>query len=91
MPYCKKFSRSLGARRIGGIFAFRWHFLKIYNTLPSSPLEEKESCDSNRIMDHGFKQRVAPYPSVLTFSVDSPNDIALVEGVMHTDPLWGRY
>jgi 3-deoxy-manno-octulosonate cytidylyltransferase (CMP-KDO synthetase) len=81
----------LNARRIYGIFAFRWKFLKVFNSLPESPLELVESCDSNRICDHGYKQRIAPFPFRPSFSVDSPGDVALVEGAMKTDPLWGTY
>lgn len=91
VPYCKTFQRDLGAKRIYGIFAFRWHFLTFFNQLPPSPLEEKESCDSNRILDHGFKQRIALYPYHPQFSVDSPNDITLVEKHITQDPLWGKY
>ena len=91
IPYCKQFSASLGARRIYGILAFRWHFLKVFNQLPESPLELKESCDSNRIMDHGYRQRIAPYPYKASFSVDSPRDIEQVEKYLASDPLWGKY
>ncbi|HLB43377.1 MAG TPA: 3-deoxy-manno-octulosonate cytidylyltransferase [Gammaproteobacteria bacterium] len=91
IPYCKKFSSKLGARRIYGIFSFRWNFLKKFNELPESPLELNESCDSNRIIDHGFSQRIVPYPYKESFSVDSPIDIAKVENHMKNDPLWGVY
>ena len=91
VPYCERFSRDLGARRIHGVFAFRWHFLKTFTALPESPLELVESCDSNRIMDHGYRQRVAPYPFRPSFSVDSPADTALVEAHMQQDDLWGKY
>jgi 3-deoxy-manno-octulosonate cytidylyltransferase (CMP-KDO synthetase) len=91
VPYTKRFSPELGAQRIYGIFAFRWHFLKTFNSLPESPLELIESCDSNRILDHGYRQRIAPYPFRPSFSVDSPSDIGLVENVMEQDPLWGKY
>lgn len=91
VPYCKKFTRELGARRIYGIFAFRWHFLKTFTSMPESPLELVEACDSNRIFDNGFRQRIAPYPFVPSFSVDTPEDAELVETHMEKDPLWGRY
>ncbi len=91
VPYCKKFSAELGAKRIYGIFAFRWHFLQTFTALSPSPLELLESCDSNRIMDHGFRQRIAPYPYRLSFSVDSPADTALVEAGLQRDELWGKY
>jgi 3-deoxy-manno-octulosonate cytidylyltransferase (CMP-KDO synthetase) len=91
IPHCKTFSLELGAKRIYGIFAFRWSFLKTFNELSESPLELKECCDSNRIMDHGLKQRIAPYPYKHSFSVDSPCDIEKVEAYMHQDVLCGAY
>ena len=92
VPYCKKFPpKELVPRRIYGIFAFRWHFLKAFTTIPESPLELVESCDSNRILDNGYRQRIAPYEFHPSFSVDSPADIDTVEMNMRNDPLSGRY
>jgi 3-deoxy-manno-octulosonate cytidylyltransferase (CMP-KDO synthetase) len=91
VPYAKQFSAELGALRIYGLFAFRKGFLDTFTRLAPSPLEIKESCDSNRIFDHGYRQRVAPYPFCPSFSVDSPGDIGLVEAAMLQDPYWGRY
>ncbi len=91
IPYTKKFDPSLGAFRIYGILAFRWSFLQEFNSLPESPLEIKESCDSNRIFDHGHKQRMAPYPFKPSFAVDKPEDILLVEQNIVKDSLWGKY
>ena len=91
IPYAKTFSPELGAMRVGGIFGFRWQFLKWFTDQPESPLEIKEACDSNRICDNGFRQRIAPVPYRPYFSVDSPDDIALVETALKEDPLWGRY
>jgi 3-deoxy-manno-octulosonate cytidylyltransferase (CMP-KDO synthetase) len=91
VPWTKSFSPELGARRIYGIFAFRWHFLKTFTSMPESPLELKESCDSNRILDNGYRQRIAPYPSVPSFSVDSPSDTELVESHIRDDEFWGKY
>jgi len=91
IPHCKQFHLDLGAKRIYGIFGFRWHFLKKFTQLSESPLELKESCDSNRIVDYGYRQRIAPYPYKPSFSVDSPADINLVESYIINDPLWGAY
>jgi 3-deoxy-manno-octulosonate cytidylyltransferase (CMP-KDO synthetase) len=80
IPYSKhEFSAELMARRIGGIFAFRWSYLKAFTEHQETRLEQLEACDSNRILDMPFRQYVAPYPSVPAFSVDSPADIELVE------------
>jgi 3-deoxy-manno-octulosonate cytidylyltransferase (CMP-KDO synthetase) len=91
VPYCKKFSPELGAKRVGGIFGFRWHFLKWFTQTPESPLEQAESCDSNRICDNGFRQRIAPIPYRPYVSVDSLGDVGRVEAVIEADVLWGKY
>jgi len=91
IPYCKTFSPQLGAKRVGGIFGFRWHFLKWFTQTAESPLEIAEACDSNRICDNGFRQRMAPIPYRPYVSVDSPADVARVEAVIEADALWGKY
>jgi 3-deoxy-manno-octulosonate cytidylyltransferase (CMP-KDO synthetase) len=92
VPYCKQFPpKHLVPRRIYGIFAFRWHFLKTFTAMPESPLELVESCDSNRILDNAYRQRIAPYEFRPSFSVDSPADIKAVEIHMQDDMLFGRY
>lgn len=91
VPYCKEFSPELGAKRVGGIFGFRWHFLKWFTQTPESPLEQTESCDSNRVCDNGFRQRIAPILYRPYVSVDSPEDVERVEAVIKSDVLWGKY
>jgi 3-deoxy-manno-octulosonate cytidylyltransferase (CMP-KDO synthetase) len=92
VPYCKnEFSADLMARRIGGIFAFRWKYLKAFTQHPETRLEQLEACDSNRILDMPFRQYIAPYRSLHAFSVDSPADIHLVEEHMRTDECWAQY
>ena len=91
IPHCKEFTTGLGAQRIYGIFAFRWHYLQTFTSLPESPLELAEACDSNRIMDNGDRQKIAPFPWRPSFSVDTPADAAKVERHMEEDELWGRY
>jgi len=91
IPYAKEFSPALGAKRVGGIFGFRWEFLKWFTAQQESPLEQAEACDSNRICDNGHRQRIAPVPYRPYVSVDSPEDIARVEAVMENDALWGKY
>lgn len=91
IPHCKTFSPEIGANRVGGIFGFRLRFLEWFAAAPESPLEIAEACDSNRICDNGFRQRIAPVPWRPYVSVDSPADVARVEAVMKDDPLWGRY
>ena len=91
IPHAKSFSPELGAKRVGGIFGFRRKFLEWFTSTPESPLEIIEACDSNRICDNGFRQRIAPIPYRPYFSVDSPEDVALVESALTDDSLWGKY
>lgn len=92
LPYCKGgFSADLMAHRIYGIFAFRWKYLKAFTAHPETRLEQLEACDSNRILDMSFRQHIAAYPYVKSYSVDSPSDIALVEEYMVNDEYWNLY
>ena len=91
IPYAEEFFPDIGAKRVGGIFGFRWSFLKWFTGLPESPLEIAEQCDSNRIYDNGRRPRIAPAPERPYLSVDSPEDVARVEAVMKEDAYWGKY
>ena len=91
IPWCEILTPTVGAKRIYGIFAFRWKTLREFTQLPESPLELVESCDSNRMFDHGLKQRIAPYKYVPSFSVDNPEDIKKVEAAMKNDPILKEY
>lgn len=92
VPYSKnKFSSELDAYRIYGIFAFRWKYLKEFTLHPETRLENLESCDSNRILDMEFRQYVAKYPYIKSYSVDSPQDINLVERYMKNEHIWAKY
>ena len=91
IPYAKNFTETLGALRVGGIFGFRWRFLKWFTSQDESPLELKESCDSNRIYDNGFTQRAVIMPYRPYFSVDSPEDIKKVEQAIADDLFKDKY
>lgn len=91
IPYSDNFSPKLNARRIYGIFSFKWHFLEKFSNMKESPLEIVESCDSNRLYDNGYTQRLSPFPYVKSFAVDSPKDINRVEDHMVDDPYYSLY
>jgi len=92
LPFCKgEFSPAHMARRIYGIFAFRWQYLRAFTEHKETRLEKLESCDSNRILDMPFRQHIAPYSYVESFSVDSLSDVQLVEKHMESDEYWGLY
>ena len=91
IPHTKKFSRKLGAKRVYGIFAFRYHYLKKYNNLKLSRLEKIESCGQNRICDNTNGMYVANYNYKPSFSVDTKSDLKLVNRLISKDPLTSRY
>ena len=43
VPFCDKFSKKIKAKRVGGIFAFQWKFLKNFFNIPESNLEKIEA------------------------------------------------
>lgn len=92
IPHSKEgFSKELNARRIYGILAFRWKYLRQFTASEETRLELLEACDSNRILDLNFAQYVAPYPSIQSFSVDSPSDLELVKEHILADDITPLY
>lgn len=92
VPYNNnKFSLDLKSRRIYGLFAFKWKYLKLFTKTKETRLEKLESCDSNRVLDMGFRQYVAPYPYLRSYSVDNIADIKIVEEYIESDKYWGKY
>tara|TARA_B100000795_G_C22726968_1_gene409792 strand:+ start:288 stop:1061 length:774 start_codon:yes stop_codon:yes gene_type:complete len=91
IPYCKDWSLNTEAKKIFGIFGFRWGFLKKFTKMSESPLELAEACDSNRLYDNGLTQRVVLYPYIDAFAVDAPEDIEKVESFIKKDPYWSKY
>lgn len=91
VPYGSKFSKNLKAKRICGIFAFRFEHLKIFNNKEETFLEKIESCDSNRILDLDFSQYLVSIDYFDCFSVDKPEDVHQVEKYLEKDKYWGKY
>ena len=69
-----------------GIMAFRVSFLPRFSALPEGTLEQAESVDMLRVLEHGIRISavVADY---ITLGVDRPGDVALVESVLCDDPV----
>ena len=72
-------------------FAFRWRYLKAFTQHPEIRLGKLEACDRNRILDMSFRQHIAPYPYIESFSVDSSDDIKLFEKHVASDRFWRLY
>lgn len=67
-----------------GIVAFRKDYLKTFARLPPTPLEQAESVDMLRAIEHGHKVKmvVTPYES---FGVDTPEDLQVAEARLAAD------
>jgi 3-deoxy-manno-octulosonate cytidylyltransferase (CMP-KDO synthetase) len=72
------------------IIPFRRNFLRTYLNLSPTPLEQIESVDMLRVLEHGYKVRMVVTPH-RTYSVDTPEDLRFVEQQMKGDSLVSRY
>ena len=72
------------------IIPFRREALAIYYHLEATPLEQAESIDMMRFLEHGLKVRMVE-TEFDTHAVDTPEDLARVEDMMRTDELTQQY
>ena len=72
------------------IIPFRRDLLSTYSRLEPSPLEQAESIDMLRFLEHGYKVRLVE-TDVETHAVDTPEDLRKVEKMMRDDPLTYQY
>jgi 3-deoxy-manno-octulosonate cytidylyltransferase (CMP-KDO synthetase) len=72
------------------VIPFRRECLREFSRLPATPLEKAESIDMLRLLEHGRSVRLVE-TRVATHSVDTPEDLQLVEKLMNGDPLIQRY
>lgn len=72
------------------VIPFRRDFLIEFNELEPTPLEEIESVDMLRVLEHGYKVKMVRVPAG-TFSVDTPEDLARVDEAMAGDKLLSEY
>ncbi len=63
------------------VIPFRRDFLIEYTNLAPTPLEIAESVDMLRVLEHGYKVRMAPTKHK-SYSVDTPTDLRKVEQIM---------
>jgi 3-deoxy-manno-octulosonate cytidylyltransferase (CMP-KDO synthetase) len=72
------------------IIPFTVEGLRKFTQLPPTPLEEAESIDMLRFIEHGYKVKlVETYFS--THAVDTPADLQLVEELLRKDSLTAKY
>jgi 3-deoxy-manno-octulosonate cytidylyltransferase (CMP-KDO synthetase) len=72
------------------IIPFRRDFLTTFAALEPTALEKAESIDMLRAIEHGYAVRMVR-TAYASSSVDTPEDLARVEGLMRDDPLFAKY
>ena len=73
-----------------GIIAFRREFLQLFARLDPTPLEQVESVDMMRAVEHGYRVKLVETKHKM-ISVDVPGDIQRVKNVLSSDPLLKKY
>lgn len=73
-----------------GIIAFRKEFLYCFATLPPTPLEQVESVDMLRAVEHGYKVRMVA-TQFQVIGVDTPEDLERARALMKNDELLRSY
>ena len=68
------------------VIPFRRDFLLTYAALEPTPLEVAESVDMMRVIEHGYRVKLAE-TEFETHAVDTPEDLSRVEALMADDPL----
>jgi len=72
------------------VMPFTKESLQLYTSLEMTPLEEIESIDMLRWLEHGYRVKIIESPFE-TYSVDVPEDVKNVEKIMKNDPLLLKY
>ncbi len=72
------------------VIPFRRDLLLRYATLPPTPLEQAESIDMLRLLEHGYRVRLVETDR-FSQAVDVPDDVPSVEAMLANDPLIARY
>jgi 3-deoxy-manno-octulosonate cytidylyltransferase (CMP-KDO synthetase) len=72
------------------IIPFTADSLQNFTRLAPTPLEEAESIDMMRFIEHGYRVKMVE-TTFSTHAVDTPSDLNLVEKLLHKDPLIEKY
>ncbi len=90
VPSRSKWNGAISGWKQVCIIPFRRDYLLEYLALTPTPLEQVESIDMLRILEHGGRVKMVP-EHVLTYSVDTPEDLRVVEEAMTNDTLMSQY
>jgi len=72
------------------VIVFTRSELELYTRLAPTPLEQVESVDMLRLMEHGRSVHMVPTARD-TLAIDRPEDVARVEALLHDDALVAGY
>jgi 3-deoxy-manno-octulosonate cytidylyltransferase (CMP-KDO synthetase) len=91
IPTCRilPFDRIIAYKQVC-IIPFRRDILLQYTRLEPTPLEIAESVDMMRLVEHGFKVQMVE-TTESTHSVDTLEDLQVVEALLREDPLFHLY
>lgn len=68
-----------------GVYAFRRDFLKVYQSLAPTPLEQTESLEQLRVLENGYKIRVC-LTEESTLEINTPEEYAAAQTFKYSDP-----
>jgi len=69
-----------------GIYAYRAGFLRRYTQLPRTPLEQTESLEQLRVLEHGYAIAVRLTPEPFPPGIDTEADLERAELWLHSHP-----
>jgi 3-deoxy-manno-octulosonate cytidylyltransferase (CMP-KDO synthetase) len=90
IPSRQKYSSPVPMWKQLGLIAFTRSTLLDYVGLPATPLEQIESVDMNRLLEHG-RRILTVETAHQTAAVDTPQDLSRVESLMASDGLVESY
>lgn len=85
IPTTKQWGQTQVLRQLGMI-AFRKGFLETFTRLKPTPLEQAESVDMLRAIEHGYRVKMV-VSSFESFGVDTPADLRVAEEWLRTDQI----
>lgn len=90
IPSIKKYSKLFDSYKQLGLIGFTGQMLVDFTKLEPTPLEIIESVDMNRVLEHGYKIKMA-VTEFETDPVDIPSDLSRVNLKMKNDILFQKY
>lgn len=79
IPYQRvKSKQALPVYHHMGLYAFRADFLKVYTMLPKTVLEETESLEQLRVLEHGYRIKVC-LTTERSLEINTPEELALAQ------------